>query len=224
MPSRLIWKNVEEDPALLGNGRHVDEVIETDTALGGVTGSATVMVTLRQTASALKSTAHTSMGYVPGLTLLSSLPLRIQSLLRLTPNGRKPVVNGRELPKGVEVFEIRGPFFFGAVYKFKETFDRVANPPKVLILNMRKVFTIDVTGLHAIETLIDRARDKSMVIMFSGLHPAISSEMERFGLIDELGRENVFKSVPLAVKRAREILGAEENTRTSLSASSAQAT
>jgi len=119
---------------------------------------------------------------------------------------RKPIINGREVPKEVEIYEIRGPFFFGAVYKFKEVVDIVANPPKVLILNMRKVFTIDATGLNALESLIDKAKEKKTSVMLSGLLPSILAEMENFGLIDKIGRENIFKSVPLALKSARELL------------------
>lgn len=118
----------------------------------------------------------------------------------------KPTINAHELPKGVEVYEIRGPFFFGAVYKFRETVDIVAHPPRVLILNMRKVFAIDATGLHALEGLINKAKEKKTIVMLSGIYPEVFSEMEKFGLIDDIGRENIFKSVPLAIKRAEELI------------------
>jgi len=118
----------------------------------------------------------------------------------------KPTIRAHELPKGVEVYEIRGPFFFGAVYKFRETVDIVAHSPKVLILNMRKVFAIDATGLNALEGLINKAKEKKTIVMLSGIYPEVFSEMEKFGLIDDIGRENIFKSVPLAIKRAEELL------------------
>ena len=55
------------------------------------------------------------------------------------------------ISKGIEVFEISGPFFFGAAYKFKESMKVLKRPPKVLIIRMRYVPVIDATGLHAIE-------------------------------------------------------------------------
>jgi len=68
-------------------------------------------------------------------------------------------VRYRSVPQGVEVFEINGPFFFGAAEQFKDTLNQVARKPKVLIIRMRDVPAIDATGLHTLQELADvRAR------------------------------------------------------------------
>src|SRR2546422_9462963 len=47
-------------------------------------------------------------------------------------------VRRRVVPAGVEVYEITGPFFFGAAETFKDRLGRIAVRPKVLILRMRR--------------------------------------------------------------------------------------
>lgn len=62
----------------------------------------------------------------------------------------------REVPLGVEVFEINGPFFFGAADKFRNAVAEISSPPQVLILRMRHVLTLDATALQALETVLTR--------------------------------------------------------------------
>jgi len=60
-------------------------------------------------------------------------------------------IQNKKVPDGVEVFEINGPFFFGAVSKFRDALNIIENPPKVLIIRMRNVPAIDGTGIHTLE-------------------------------------------------------------------------
>src|SRR3954471_10127479 len=78
-----------------------------------------------------------------------------------------------QIPKGVEVFEIYGSLFFGAVSQFKESIRVVTNKPKVLILRMRNVLTIDASGLHIIEELAEEARHDGYALVFSAVTPAV---------------------------------------------------
>ncbi len=120
---------------------------------------------------------------------------------------KRPIIDPRRVRDDIQIYEIRGPFFFGAVYKFKNVVDVVATPPKVIILRMRWAFTIDATGLHAIETLVSKAKEKGTVVLISGLNPNVYAEMERFSLLERIGKENIFKSAQIALKRAEEIAG-----------------
>ncbi len=116
-------------------------------------------------------------------------------------------VRRRVVPPGVEVYEITGPFFFGAAETFKERLGRIAVRPKVLILRMRHVPAIDSTGLHALRDLVRRSRRDGSLVILSDVHAQPVVALERSGLYDELGEENIHGNIDDALNRAREHLG-----------------
>jgi len=116
-------------------------------------------------------------------------------------------VRRRVVPPGVEVYEITGPFFFGAAETFKERLGRIAVRPKVLILRMRHVPAIDSTGLHALRDLVRRSRRDGSLLILSDVHSQPVVALERSGLYDELGEENIHGNIDDALNRAREHLG-----------------
>ena len=115
-------------------------------------------------------------------------------------------VRRRVVPPGVEVYEITGPFFFGAAETFKERLGRIAVRPKVLILRMRHVPAIDSTGLHALRDLVTRSRRDGSLVILSDVHAQPVVALERSGLYDELGEENIQGNIDDALNRAREHL------------------
>ena len=116
-------------------------------------------------------------------------------------------LNRRVIPQGVEVFEIDGPFFFGAADKFKSALSEVRSTPAVLILRMRKVLSLDATGLRALEEVYAQARRDGTVLVLSGVHANPLVVMQRSGFLDAIGEENVFDNIDDAFERAREVLG-----------------
>ncbi len=116
-------------------------------------------------------------------------------------------VRRRVVPAGVEVYEITGPFFFGAAETFRERLGRIAVRPKVLILRMRHVPAIDSTGLHALRDLVQRSRRDGSLVLLSDVHAQPVVALERSGLYDELGEENIHGNIDDALNRAREHLG-----------------
>lgn len=116
-------------------------------------------------------------------------------------------MRNREIPPGVEVFEINGPFFFGAADKFKNALGEISLPPKVLILRMRHALTLDATALQALETVLARARRNGTQLVLSGVHaqPLIAMEQSKF--LKEIGAENVFDAIDASLQRAYEIIG-----------------
>ncbi len=116
-------------------------------------------------------------------------------------------VGRRAVPPGVEVYEISGPFFFGAAEMFRERLVRIAGKPKVLILRMRHVPTIDSTGLHALRELIHRSRRDGTLVVLSDVHAQPMIAMGRSGLLDEIGEKNLTGNIDDALNRAREHLG-----------------
>ena len=116
-------------------------------------------------------------------------------------------VRRREIPEGVQVYEITGPFFFGAAEMFKDRVGRIAGKPRVLIIRLRHVPAIDSTGLHALRELIHRSRREGMLVILSDVHAQPVVALERAGLYDELGEENIHGNIDDALNRAREHLG-----------------
>ncbi|MBI4030074.1 MAG: STAS domain-containing protein [Proteobacteria bacterium] len=77
----------------------------------------------------------------------------------------------KELPQGVEVFQITGPFFFGVAGDLMDTLKRMGQMPKILILRMRLVPYLDATGESALEAVIKQCGDNGTHIILSGLQP-----------------------------------------------------
>ena len=119
------------------------------------------------------------------------------------PNG----VRRRDVPKDVEVYEINGPFFFGAAETFKDTLARVARKPKVLIIRMRNVPAIDSTGMHALKDLVHRTRGDGTLVLISDIHTQPLVALGRSAALDEIGEANVFGNLDDALNRARMYIG-----------------
>jgi sulfate permease, SulP family len=116
-------------------------------------------------------------------------------------------VRRREIPPGVEVFEISGPFFFGAAEQFKDTLNQVARKPKVLIIRMRDVPAIDSTGLHALYELARACKRDGTLLLLSDVHAQPMFALVRSDKLAELGEENLFGNLDDALDRARQYLG-----------------
>jgi sulfate permease, SulP family len=113
----------------------------------------------------------------------------------------------RAIPKGVEVYEINGPFFFGAAEHFKETLGRVAKKPKVLIIRMRNVPAIDSTGIRALADVVRRTRKDGTLVLLSDVHAQPLVALGRSDLLDEIGDDNIFGNLDDALNRARAHIG-----------------
>jgi SulP family sulfate permease len=121
---------------------------------------------------------------------------------------KKRMLGGRMIPPGVEIFEVHGPFFFGAADKLRDVTSEIAKPPKVLILRMRNVPAIDATGLHALEQMARKclAQGTNLLLTEIASQPlraiAHARKLEAFG-----GREHLAKTLDLALDRAEAIVG-----------------
>jgi sulfate permease, SulP family len=106
------------------------------------------------------------------------------------------------IPEGVEVFEIYGSLFFGAVSQFKESIRLVAKKPKVLILRMRHVPNIDASAIRVLEELGREARERNYAIVFSAVSRSVYRVMRRSGLVEFVGKKNfagdIFRALAIA--------------------------
>jgi len=114
---------------------------------------------------------------------------------------------GYTIPKGVEVFEITGPLFFGATYKFREAIKLIEKRPAVLIIRMRHVPLIDATGLKALEDVQKEfSQHGGKLILSEVIREQVLKELEDTRLLFAIGKANVTDSFEEALKRCREIL------------------
>lgn len=111
-----------------------------------------------------------------------------------------------DIPRGVEVFEINGPFFFAVADRLKDTLRRQGKLPRVFILRMRRVPHIDATGLQALQEFHDKCRRNGTVLLLGGVHAQPLFEMVRVGLDQKIGLENTFETLEEAIVRARQIV------------------
>lgn len=115
-------------------------------------------------------------------------------------------VRDRKIPDGVAVFEIDGPFFFGAADKFKSTLNRVHKKPKVIVLRMRRVPAVDATGLRALEDVHAKARRDGTVLILAGINPQPLEVLQQSGFVARIGTDNVTATLDQALERARDVL------------------
>jgi sulfate permease, SulP family len=115
-------------------------------------------------------------------------------------------INKKQIPDDVEVFEINGPFFFGAAKKFKDQMSIVEETPKVRIIRMRNVPAIDATGLQTLKDFYNDAKKKNMHLILSGVHTQPLYAMTQAGIFDMYGEENIHGNIDDALDRAREVL------------------
>ena len=110
------------------------------------------------------------------------------------------------IPNDVEVYEINGPYFFGAGNRFEDIMARYGGRPKVRIIRMRKVPFIDSTGLHNLENLCLMSQKEGITIVLSGVNPKVEEVLKRNNFSDLLGEQNICNHIDLALARAKEIV------------------
>ncbi len=111
-----------------------------------------------------------------------------------------------EVAKGVSVYEIDGPFFFGIATKFDEMMrSTLVDKPKVRIIRMRKVAFVDATALHNLELLIKSSQEEGIRIVLSGVKPNVRESLEHAGIDNLIGSENICDHITKAVRMANAI-------------------
>ncbi len=109
-----------------------------------------------------------------------------------------------DVPDGVHVYEINGPFFFGAAGKFQEATEGEAC--RVIILRMRNVPILDLTGVNALEELLRRAEKDNTTVLFTGIRPQPHSVMRKYGLLDRISADHIHAAIVEALPHAAEIV------------------
>jgi SulP family sulfate permease len=110
------------------------------------------------------------------------------------------------IPEGVEVYEINGPYFFGAGNRFEDIMARYGSRPKVRIIRMRKVPFIDSTGLHNLENMCLMSQKEGITIVLSGVNEKVDAVLRRNNFEQIVGADNICNHIDLALARASQIV------------------
>jgi SulP family sulfate permease len=134
------------------------------------------------------------------------------TVARVTPEyvrqGFPHSLQTNELPEGVAVYRIHGPFLFGATDKLSVIEDEFEGLPPVVVLRLRNMTAIDATGLHALERLADRLRESGRHLVVCGSRDQPARLMSQAEFHRHLGEENIQPSLEGAIARAKELLAA----------------
>jgi sulfate permease, SulP family len=117
------------------------------------------------------------------------------------------MIRRRVVPHEVQVYEINGPFFFGAADKLRNTMPIFTRPPRVMILRLRHVPTIDATGLHALTEFHKECTSRGTHLILSGVQPHVLEKLARWPGSSTIGHENIVSNIDQALRRARHMLG-----------------
>jgi SulP family sulfate permease len=110
-----------------------------------------------------------------------------------------------QVPPGVVVYSVDGPFFFGAAEAFEHTLAATHTDPRVLIIRLRWVPFIDITGLHRLEEIIANLKKRGVRVVLCGANERVSGKLAKAGITGMLGDGNNFKDLSEAVNACRDV-------------------
>lgn len=108
---------------------------------------------------------------------------------------------GLKFPPGVLAFAVEGPFFFGAVENFERTLASTGTDPEVLIIRLRWVPFMDITGLQTLEEVVRGLQRRKVRVMMTGANDRVSAKLRRAGIVDLIGEENFCVNLEQALSR-----------------------
>lgn len=112
-----------------------------------------------------------------------------------------------DVAKGIEIYEIDGPFFFGVATKFDELMrSSMSNKPIVRIIRMRKVPFIDSTGLHNLEILIKSSQKDGIHVVLSGVIETVHETLRHANIDTLVGEDHICDHITKAVLMANKIV------------------
>lgn len=106
----------------------------------------------------------------------------------------------KQVPKHTVVYEIFGSLFFGATTEFLNFTHEEGK--RVLILRMRNVPAMDISGLEALEETFEICKKKKMTLILSHVNEQPYHVMEKAGFIEKIGRDNICKNIDASLERA----------------------
>lgn len=182
--------------------------------LRGVRADAAVLVVTFLLTVLLDLTVAIEIGMVLAVFLFMARMTRFSTVTQLAGNmdegdegGDAQAIGNYKLPRGVIVYEINGPLFFGAAYKFKDAMRIVEDTAKVLIVRMRNVPIIDATGIHILLEVEKECRSEGTRLILAEItDEKVLEEFQKSRLLFRIGKANVVPTMEEAIERSKAIL------------------
>lgn len=146
-------------------------------------------------------TVAIEVGVVLSSLLFMQRMSNLSKVIPLESESDNTLENYADIPKGVEIFEISGPFFFAAARRYEETLKQISHSSKVVIIRMRHVPFIDGTGLRNLKGTIKDLKSRRIQIILSGVQPEVLTELEKGGVSNLIGAGNICANFDLALAR-----------------------
>jgi SulP family sulfate permease len=147
-----------------------------------------------------------ALSFIKKMSDVTEARLLTESIRAAEEGDETSQIANREIPKGVEIFEVYGTLFFGAVDQFRETIKQLEKTPKVIILQTQHLLVIDGSGIKALEDLFNQLQKEKTVLLVSGLHKQPMFELIRSGLFDRIKEQNFFGNLDEALQAARTLI------------------
>ncbi|HNJ75077.1 MAG TPA: STAS domain-containing protein, partial [Pseudomonadales bacterium] len=130
--------------------------------------------------------------------------LFIKRSIDLTESHRveRSALSAEEMPEQIALYDINGPLFFGAAHKALGTLKTVTPGLRVVLLDLRDVNLVDMTGLVALESLIETARRQQLGLVFCGLNARLKVKLRRIGIRKQRGHLEFANNIDEGIERA----------------------
>lgn len=110
------------------------------------------------------------------------------------------------MPKEIGVYEISGPLFFASAKQFCEVLKSIGLHKKVMIIRMRHVPFVDLTGSRNLKEAVSILLNSGTKVVLSGVNEIVEKELESSGIVELVGQEQILSTFELAVNRAKKLL------------------
>ncbi len=121
---------------------------------------------------------------------------------------RKIIYNGKEIliPSKVEVFEVKDSLSFESLLKYVQILQSIAIPPRILIIRFYTIFYLRQMEFHFLNEILKILNSRKIVAVLSDVDESIMSDLERGGIVEKIGLQNIAKNLINALSRTEEIL------------------
>ena len=122
-----------------------------------------------------------------------------------TEEERLHILHDRDFPDSVSVLKVQGPFLFGTTDKLETATENLEGFGAIIVLRLRHMTALDATGLHALERLAYRCRQKGKTLLLCGARGQPERLLHQAEFVDHVGDENILPNIRAALDRVHEI-------------------